>query len=94
MYIEFDGHHSGGSSFDMYMIFGFCYKMWAIPIGTRSALKKKKKSQYMVSHPELYSDPPIGSDWESGCDTAGVCRPPLRWLSQFISYDRKEFNCL
>ena len=36
MYIDFDGHHSGGSSFDMYMIFGFCYKMWAIPTGTSS----------------------------------------------------------
>ena len=23
----------------------------------------------MVSHPELGSDPPIGSNWESGCDT-------------------------
>ena len=23
----------------------------------------------MVSHPELGLDPPIGSDWESGCDT-------------------------
>ena len=43
MYIDFDGHHSGGSSFDMYMIFGFCYKMWAIPTGTSSAFKKKKK---------------------------------------------------
>ena len=47
--------------------------MWVIPIGTSSALKKKKKqtgkeSQYMVSHPELDSDPPIGSDRESGCD--------------------------
>ena len=53
MYIDFDGHHSSGSSFDMYMIFGFCYKMWAIPTGTSSALKKKisgKESQYMVSH--------------------------------------------
>ena len=47
MYINFDGHHSGGSSFDMYMIFGFCYKMWAIPTSTSSV--KKKKSQYMVS---------------------------------------------
>ena len=47
------------------MIFGFCYKMWAIPIGTSSS---KKKFQYMVSHPELGSDPPIGSDRESGCD--------------------------
>ena len=41
MYIDFDGHHSGGSSFDMYMMFGFCYKMWVIPTGTSSALKKK-----------------------------------------------------
>ena len=49
--------------------------MWAIPTGTSSALKKKKsgkESQYMVSRPELGSDPPIGSDRESGCDT----RPP------------------
>ena len=48
MYTDFDGHHSGGSSFDMYMMFGFCYKMWAIPTGTSSTLKKKK-FQYMVS---------------------------------------------
>ena len=44
MYTDFDGHHSGGSSFDMYMMFGFCYKMWAIPIGISSALKKKNPS--------------------------------------------------
>ena len=48
----------------MYMIFGFCYKMWDIPTGAL----KKKKSQYMVSYPELGSDPPIGSDRESVCD--------------------------
>ena len=41
MYIDFDGHHFGGSSFDMYMIFGFCYKLWAIPTGTSSPLKEK-----------------------------------------------------
>ena len=38
--------------------------------------KKKKKSgkesQYMVSHPELGSDPPIGLDRESGCDNRSV----------------------
>ena len=34
MCLDFDGHHSGGSSFDM--IFGLCYMMWAIPTGTRS----------------------------------------------------------
>ena len=44
--------------------------MWAIPTGTSSSFKKKsdKESQYMVSHPELGSDPPIGSDRESGCE--------------------------
>ena len=46
MYIYFDGYHSGGSSFDMHMIFGFCYKMWAIPTGTSSAFKKKKVPVY------------------------------------------------
>ena len=44
--------------------------MWAIPTGTSSVLKKKsgKESQYIVSRPELGSDPPFGSDRESGCD--------------------------
>ena len=47
MCIDFDGHHSGGSSFDLYLKFRFCYKMWAIPTGTGSILKKKsgKESQ-------------------------------------------------
>ena len=49
MYIDFDRHHSGGSSFDMYMIFGFCYKMWAIPTGTSSALKKKSPSIWSLT---------------------------------------------
>ena len=44
MYTNFDGHHSGGSSFDMYMMFGFCYKMWAIPTGTSSVFLKKSPS--------------------------------------------------
>ena len=45
--------------------------MWVIPTGTSSTFKKKKsgkESQYIVSHPELSSDPPIGSDRESGRD--------------------------
>ena len=57
--------------FILYMIFLFCYKMWAIPTGTSSTFKKKKsgkESQYMVSHPELGSDPSIGLDRESGRD--------------------------
>ena len=61
MCIEFDGHHSGSSSF-VYVndIFD-------------SLIKKKKtgkESQYMVSRPELGSDPLIGSDRESRCDIA------------------------
>ena len=46
--------------------------MWAIPTGTSSTFFKKKsgkESQYMVSHPELDSDPPIGSDRESRRDS-------------------------
>ena len=46
--------------------------MWAIPTGISSAVKKKKsgkESQYMVSHPELGSDPPIGLARELGRDT-------------------------
>ena len=54
MCIDFDGHHSGGSSFDMYMIFRFCYKMWAIPTGTSSALKKKNQ----VKSPSICSRTP------------------------------------
>ena len=29
--------------FDMYMIFGLCYMMWAIPTGTSTTLKKKNQ---------------------------------------------------
>ena len=43
-----------------------------IPTGTSSALRKKKKTgkefQYIVSRPETDSDPPFGSDRETGCD--------------------------
>ena len=59
--------------------------MWAIPTGTSSTFKKKKsgkESQYMVSHPETGSDPPIGLDRESGCDKL-VSEPRFRrfWKS-------------
>ena len=71
MCIDFDGHHSGGSSF-VYVNY-FCYYRNCLYItGTSSALKKKKKQVkspiYMVLHPEIDSDPPIGSDQESGRD--------------------------
>ena len=32
--------------------------------------KAGRKSQYLISQPELDSDPPIGSDRDSGRDTA------------------------
>ena len=44
--------------------------MWAIPTGTSSVLKKKKKSPSPESRvPEAGSDPPIGSGRGSGRDT-------------------------
>ena len=62
--------------FDMYMIFGLCYMMWAIPTSTRSALKKisGKESQYLLSRPGLGSDPSIGSDRDSGRDIASIAK--------------------
>ena len=72
MCIDFDGHHSDGSSF--VYVNDFCYyRNCLYTTGISSALKKKKKKQvknprYMVSHPETGSDPPIESDRESGRD--------------------------
>ena len=44
--------------------------------------KSGKESQYMVSRPETGSDPPIGSDQDSGCDKL-VSEPRFRrfWKS-------------
>ena len=59
--------------------------------------KKKKKSQYMVSHPETGSDSPIGSDRDRGRDSdcpspsvpgnCSVCLFP--WVPSEI---KKEIN--
>ena len=48
-------------------------KIVCMPTGTSSALRKKtgKESQYIVSRPETGSDPPFGSDRESGRDRGG-----------------------
>ena len=48
MCIDFDGHHSGGSSFDMFMTFWFCYKMWAIPTGTSSTWEKNQAKSLSI----------------------------------------------
>ena len=56
------------------MIF-FIIEIVCLPIGTSSALRKKKtgkESQFIVSRPELCSDPPFGSDQESGYDSSFV----------------------
>ena len=45
--------------------------MWAIPTGTSSALKKKKKVPVWSRASKPDSDSPIGSDRESGCDNGG-----------------------
>ena len=69
MCIDFDGHHSGGSSF--VYVNDFCYyKNCLYTHRYKFSLKKKtgKESQYIVSRPEPGSDPPIGSDRESGGD--------------------------
>ena len=75
MCIDFDGHHSDGSSF--VYVNDFCYYrncLYTHRYKFSSEKKKKKKvksPRYMVSHPETSSDPPIGSDRESGRDTPG-----------------------
>ena len=70
MCIDFDGHHSGGSSF--VYVNNFCYYRNCLYTHRYKFSSEKKKigkeSQYIVSHPELDSDPPFGSDRESGCD--------------------------
>ena len=80
MCIDFDGHHSGGSSFDS-VIRGGPYPQVLV------GFKKKKKNQVRSpSHesrvPETGSDPPIGSDRDSGRDKL-VSEPRFRrfWIS-------------
>ena len=66
MCIDFDGHHSGGSSFVYVNDFFFTVEIVHMneKIGTSVSSEKEQlnESQYIVSRPELNSDP------ESGCD--------------------------
>ena len=82
MCIDFDGHHSGGSSF--VYVNDFCYYRNCLYTHRYKFSSEKKKtgkeSQYIVSRPEPVSDPPFGSDRESGCDkklTPQEVRSPL-----------------
>ena len=43
----------------MYMIFLLCFKMWAIPTGTSSVLKKKKKIKSRIPVFGLASRKPV-----------------------------------
>ena len=70
MCINFNGYHSGGSSFVnvnecCLLQKSFVHHQYKF---SSEKKKKKKKSQYMVSHPETGSDSLIGLDRESGND--------------------------
>ena len=70
MCINFNGYHSGGSSF---VNVNECWLLQKSFVHHRYKFsfekkKKKKKSQYMVSHPETGSDSLIGSDRDRGPD--------------------------
>ena len=52
----------------------------------KKKIKTSKESQYLVSHPELGSDPPIGSDRESGCDTIHPTAPVLLLFHAFVVF--------
>ena len=74
MCIDFDGHHSSGSSF--VYVNDFCYYRNCLYTHRYKFSFEKKKtgkeSQYMVLLPGLGSDPPIGSDRELGRDKFGI----------------------
>ena len=69
---RFDGHHFGGSSFDM--IFLLCYRCGPYPqVPVRLKKKNQVKSSSIWSRvPETGSDPPIGSGLNSGRDIWSV----------------------
>ena len=67
MCINFNGYHSDGSSFLIVNDFWLLQKLFVYH-RYKFSLKKKKESQYMVSHPETGSDSPIGSDRDRGRD--------------------------
>ena len=73
MCIDFDGHHSGGSSF--VYVNDFCYYRNCLCTHRykfNSEKEQVNESQFRVSRPELNSDPPFRSDRESGCDRLGI----------------------
>ena len=66
MCIDFDGHHSGGSSFDSVIR---CGPYPQVPVGFKKKNKNQVKSPSPESHvPETGSNPLIGSGRDSGRD--------------------------
>ena len=68
---NFNGSHSGGSSFvnvnDCWLLQKlFVYHRYKFSLEKKN--NKNKESQHMVSHPETGSDSPIGSDRDRGRD--------------------------
>ena len=73
---DFNGYHSGGISFVYVNDLWLSQKLFVYHRYNFSSEKKKKKvksPRCMVSHPEIGSDSPIGSDRESGRDTIAIC---------------------
>ena len=68
MCIDFDGHHFGGSSFDSVIR---CGPYPQVSIGFKKKKNQVKSPNIWSRVPETGSDPPIGSDRESGRDTKG-----------------------
>ena len=69
MCIDFEGHHSGGSSFVNVMVF-VIIEIFCITTGTSSALRKNRSMRVPVYSlaPRPGSDPPFRLDLETGCD--------------------------
>ena len=90
MCIDFDGHHSDGSSF--VYVNDFCYYRNCLYTHRYKFISEKKtgkESQYIVSRPKPGSDPPFRSDRESGCDNEGV--PSL--FKMVYKMDVQSSNC-
>ena len=79
MCINFNGYHSGGSSFvninDCWLLKKlFVYHRYKSSSENNNN-NNNKESQYMVSHPKTGSDSPIGSDRDRGRDKTGYATP-------------------
>ena len=85
MCINFNGSHSGGSSFVNVNDCWLLQKLFVYRRDKFSSEKKKyKESQYMVSYPETGSDSPIGSDRDPGRDRVSIQKAKIFILSNYI----------